>query len=280
MRKNKQGFFSQPLKYMLSHAKANSLKRSFSAKLKGLPNDRRVTIRISQDPEFKELLNKMSKSNSAWRHKHIAKIVQGVVNVKGGRTPESQCRMGTTIIRDIAGAIGANVKTVEGRVKNVESLRKKLISDQMWIQAISMRKSNTRKVLEKFLHNEWIGIRVIVKEPADMEKLVTVLKNMRVSYHDSSTNRTSYAGLSRVKDYVKSPRQDGQLLGGNPSDVYKGIHIQTFGITGAPMEIIVWTEEMEANVNHLREKYGPAHGETYWKTPEFRAGKKNLGDYR
>ena len=58
------------------------------------------------------------------------------------------------------------------------------------------------------------------------------------------------------------------------------MHVFTYGLTGAPMEIQIWTADMEQNVNKLAEKYGTKYGNNYWKSPEFRRMKKALGDVR
>ena len=282
MRKKKRfGFIERPINYLKSRAAIKRVGKRFRVNIQSLPRSRKIKLKISMKGKlFKFLRVNKLLSKSRWPNKHLYAMITGQRVVIGGRTPDSHCRLGITMIKGISGALNVPITSIEGRIKDSESLRKKLMTDKTFRRLLQTKDSEHKRALEESLQGEWIGIRIIVESEADLRKLSEAVKQFEIEYSDPATNQKGLMGLDNTKDYVEKPRKDGLILGEDPNDEYRALHLFTHGLTGAPMEIQFWTTDMKKNVQHLNEKYGKKYGEKYWKSPEFRRGKKSIRDSR
>ena len=280
-KKKRFGFIEQPINYLKSRAAIKRGGNRFRVNIQSLPRSRKIKLKISVKGKlFKFLRVNKLLSKSRWPNKHLYAMITGQQVVIGGRTPNSHCRLGITMIKGISGALNVPITSIEGRIKDSESLRKKLMTDKTFRRLLQTKDSERKRALEDSLQGEWIGIRIIVESEADLRKLSEAVKQFEIEYSDPATNQKGLMGLDNTKDYVEKPRKDGLILGEDPNDEYRALHLFTHGLTGAPMEIQFWTTDMKKNVQHLNDKYGKKYGEKYWKSPEFRRGKKAIRDSR
>jgi hypothetical protein len=107
---------------------------------------------------------------------------------------------------------------------------------------------------------DMIGLRVVVAGDGQLQRLLSALLPKAI----------------HLKDYVADPRRDGQFLGGDASDVYRGYHLFTRQLTGVPLEIQMFTAEMRRAGIRLKRKYGSQ----YWKSLSFRRRRMRAGDLR
>jgi hypothetical protein len=105
-----------------------------------------------------------------------------------------------------------------------------------------------------------IGLRLVVRTDSELDRLLSAL-----------LPKALY-----LKDFVAQPRRDGEYLGGDPSDVYRGYHLFTRQLTGIPVEIQMFTAEQRQAGIRLKRKYGNG----YWKLKRFRRRRIMAGDFR
>lgn len=140
---------------------------------------------------------------------------------------------------------------VTGRLKSLEQCRAKLM---MMPNGTFGALGGPCAALDR------MGVRILVRDDHDLNVLVAELKR----------------GMILCKDYINVPRRDGEILGKDKEDVYKGYHIFTCRITGVPIEFQLFTRQMRAAGIRLKRKYGNG----YWKSRHFRERRVKLGDLR
>ena len=154
-------------------------------------------------------------------------------------------------LADMCAELGIETARITGRTKSWPACRKKL---RVMVPGTLGASGGACAAFDK------IGIRVIVTDMRDLRKLVRRLRR----------------GMILCKDYVSMPRRDGEILGGDSDDVYRGYHLYTRRLIGVPVEIQLFTKEMRQSGIALKRKYG----DNYWKTNAFRARRTELGDMR
>jgi len=272
----KKGMFDVPMRYLRSRSAAKKMRQEFGQNLKSMPH-RKVRVKIVPEKSILGILHRPKRMHAqSTSARRVRRIITGEQPIVGGRTPESHCRTGSGIIRGLGNLLQIKHMKISGRVKDVQSLRKKLVSDIFFQTFLNTETASMKEDLKKEFNNEWIGIRVVVPTKRDLEKLANAIRQLSVEYKDSKTGKKVLVGFSSEKNYIKNPRQDGVILGKDPKDTYRALHVFTYGLTGAPMEVQLWTTEMERNTQRLAKKYG----KKYWKKESFRKGKRKLGDYR
>jgi ppGpp synthetase/RelA/SpoT-type nucleotidyltranferase len=278
MRKNRnQGF----LGFVRSKAAILRMRSVMGRHVKGLHKEMQVRVKIVPESGLLHEMSRYKKRKKKdLKGDALAKSILGEKPFIVGKNLESHKKFGLDMIRKMGQMFNVTIIKAEGRVKDSESLRKKLMKNTTFHRMLTAQTKERQIQLMQELQKEWIGLRVVVPTERELRKLTDILRQMKVEYTDKKSGNKVSFGEFDLKDYVSEPRKDGLILGEDPKDEYRGIHIFTNGLTGAPMEIQIWTADMEKNVAKLREKYATKYGATYWKSPEFRRMKKSLGDSR